>query len=140
MNLQQIAVETKRMVENARGGKLEGWGEGNFTITNLGMFGVEEFAAIVNPPEPGILAVGAVREAVIVKDGAMKPGTRHDHDALLRPPRHRRPARRQVHGADEGNFGNRRRLLDIDAGFRRFVGPSVSLSCETNTIWLNITI
>ena len=38
------------------------------------MFGVEEFSAIVNPPEPAILAVGAVREAVIVKDGAMKSG------------------------------------------------------------------
>ena len=38
------------------------------------MFGVEEFAAIVNPPEPAILAVGAVREDVVVKDGAMKAG------------------------------------------------------------------
>ncbi len=74
MNLQQIAANTKRIAENARGSRLEGWGEGNFTITNLGMFGVEEFAAIVNPPEPAILAVGAVREAVIVKDGSMKPG------------------------------------------------------------------
>lgn len=74
MNLQQIAANTRRIVENARAGKLEGWGEGNFTITNLGMFGVEEFAAIVNPPEPAILAVGAVREAVVVKDGFMKPG------------------------------------------------------------------
>ena len=74
MNLQQIAAETKRIVENARNGKLEGYGQGNFTITNLGMFGVEEFAAIVNPPEPAILAVGAAREAVIVKDGFMKPG------------------------------------------------------------------
>ena len=74
MNLQQIAAGTKRIVENARNGKLEGYGQGNFTITNLGMFGVEEFAAIVNPPEPAILAVGAAREAVIVKDGFMKPG------------------------------------------------------------------
>ena len=74
MSLQQVAANTKRIVENARSGKLEGWGEGNFTITNLGMFGVEEFAAIVNPSEPGILAVGAVRESVVVKDGAMKPG------------------------------------------------------------------
>jgi pyruvate dehydrogenase E2 component (dihydrolipoyllysine-residue acetyltransferase) len=74
MNLQQVASGTKRIVEGARGGKLEGYGQGNFTITNLGMFGVEEFAAIVNPPEPGILAVGAAREAVIVKDGTMKPG------------------------------------------------------------------
>ena len=74
MNLQQIAAGTKRIVESARNGKLEGFGQGSFTITNLGMFGVEEFAAIVNPPEPAILAVGAAREAVIVKDGAMKPG------------------------------------------------------------------
>jgi pyruvate dehydrogenase E2 component (dihydrolipoamide acetyltransferase) len=74
MNLQQIAANTKRVVENARAGKLEGYGQGNFTITNLGMFGVEEFAAIVNPPEPGILAVGAVREAVVVQDGAVVPG------------------------------------------------------------------
>ena len=74
MNLQQIAAETKRIVQNARNGKLEDYGQGNFTITNLGMFGVEEFAAIVNPPEPAILAVGAAREAVIVKDGFMKPG------------------------------------------------------------------
>ena len=47
-------------------------GQGIFTITNLGMFGVEEFVAIINPPEAAILAVGAVREDVIVKDGAMQ--------------------------------------------------------------------
>jgi pyruvate/2-oxoglutarate dehydrogenase complex dihydrolipoamide acyltransferase (E2) component len=74
MSLQQISANTKRIAENARAGKLEGYGQGNFTITNLGMFGVEEFSAIVNPPEPAILAVGAAREAVVVKDGAMKPG------------------------------------------------------------------
>jgi len=74
MTLQQIGQNTKRIADNARAGKLEGFGQGNFTISNLGMFGVEEFSAIVNPPEPAILAVGAVREAVIVKDGAMKSG------------------------------------------------------------------
>lgn len=74
MTLQQIGQNTKRIAENARAGKLEGYGQGNFTISNLGMFGVEEFAAIVNPPEPAILAVGAAREAVVVKDGAMKAG------------------------------------------------------------------
>ncbi len=72
MTLQQIGQNTRRIAENARAGKLEGYGQGSFTISNLGMFGVEEFAAIVNPPEPAILAVGAVREAVVVKDGAMK--------------------------------------------------------------------
>jgi pyruvate dehydrogenase E2 component (dihydrolipoamide acetyltransferase) len=74
MTLAQLAAEAKRLVENARNGKLENLGQGNFTITNLGMFGVEEFGAIINPPESGILAVSAVREAVIVENGAMRPG------------------------------------------------------------------
>lgn len=76
MNLKGIAAESRRVIELARGGKLEGVGEGVFTISNLGMFGVEEFAAIINPPESGILAVGSVREDVIVKDGAMRVGKR----------------------------------------------------------------
>ncbi len=74
MSLQDVSANTKRIVEAARVGKLEGLGQGNFTITNLGMFGVEEFAAIVNPPEPAILAVGAARESVIAKDGALRIG------------------------------------------------------------------
>jgi pyruvate dehydrogenase E2 component (dihydrolipoamide acetyltransferase) len=74
LTLAQLAVEARRVVENARNGKLENIGQGNFTITNLGMFGVEEFSAIINPPESGILAISAVREAVIVENGAMRPG------------------------------------------------------------------
>ena len=74
LSLKDLAAETKRIVQAARNGKVEGMGKGVFTITNLGMFGVEEFAAIINPPEAAILAVGAVREAVIVSGGAMRPG------------------------------------------------------------------
>lgn len=74
LTLAQLAAEAKRVVENARKGKLENIGLGNFTITNLGMFGVEEFSAIINPPESAILALGTVRETVIVADGAMRPG------------------------------------------------------------------
>jgi pyruvate dehydrogenase E2 component (dihydrolipoamide acetyltransferase) len=74
LTLAQLAAEAKRVVENARNGKLENIGQGNFTITNLGMFGIEEFSAIINPPESGILAVGAVREAVIVENGTIRPG------------------------------------------------------------------
>ena len=48
-------------------------GQGVFTITNLGMFGVESFQAIINPPESAILAVGALREDVKVENGAIKP-------------------------------------------------------------------
>ncbi|MGD1031741.1 MAG: 2-oxo acid dehydrogenase subunit E2 [Opitutaceae bacterium] len=74
MSLAAISVETKRIAAAARAGKIEGMGTGVFTITNLGMFGVEEFAAIINPPESAILAIGAAREAVVVKDGAMRAG------------------------------------------------------------------
>ncbi len=74
LTLKDVAATTRKIVENARVGRLEGIGQGVFTITNLGMFGVEEFAAIINPPEAGILAVGAARETVIVKDGAMRAG------------------------------------------------------------------
>ena len=74
MTLQQLGVESRRIVENARSGKASNSGKGVMTISNLGMFGVEEFSAIINPPEASILAVGAIREDVIVRDGAMKPG------------------------------------------------------------------
>ena len=74
MSLQGIAQETRRIVESARQGKLEGVGMGVFTISNLGMFGTEEFTAIINPPESAILSVGAVREHVFAKDGAIRAG------------------------------------------------------------------
>ena len=59
--LRQVAVEARDLAERARAGQLkqpeiEG---GTFTVSNLGMFGVTHFGAIINPPEPGILAVGA---------------------------------------------------------------------------------
>jgi pyruvate dehydrogenase E2 component (dihydrolipoamide acetyltransferase) len=74
LSLAQTAVEIRRIAANARAGKIEGMGNGVVTITNLGMFGVEEFSAIINPPESAILAVGATREEVIVTNGAMRPG------------------------------------------------------------------
>jgi len=58
MSLKQVAEESHRIIEAAQRGKLEGVGQGIFTISNLGMFGIEEFAAIINPPEAAILAVG----------------------------------------------------------------------------------
>jgi len=74
LSLAELAHQSKRVVEAGRQGTLENFGKGNFTISNLGMFGVEEFSAIINPPESGILAVSAVREAVIVEDGALRIG------------------------------------------------------------------
>ena len=74
MSLGQLASRTSQIVKDARDGKVAGMGRGVFTISNLGMFGVEEFSAIINPPEAAILAVAAVREAVIVENGWMRPG------------------------------------------------------------------
>jgi pyruvate dehydrogenase E2 component (dihydrolipoamide acetyltransferase) len=74
MTLERLAVESRRVVTAARAGKLEGVGRGTFTVTNLGMLGIEEFSAIINPPEAAILAVSAIREDVIVSGGAMRPG------------------------------------------------------------------
>ncbi len=74
MSLRKAAEETRRIVEAARGGKVEAMGRGCLTISNLGMHGVEEFSAIINPPEAAILAVGAIREAVLAEHGALRPG------------------------------------------------------------------
>ena len=74
MTFEQIAAGTRRIIDAARQGKLEGVGQGVFTITNLGMFGIEDFSAIINPPEAAILAVSAIREDVVVRDGAIRAG------------------------------------------------------------------
>jgi len=74
LTLGQLTTEARRVVAAARQGKLENVGKAVFTISNMGMLGVEEFSAIINPPESGILAISAVREAVMVKNGAMRPG------------------------------------------------------------------
>jgi len=74
LTLAQLIRASKKVVEDARRGVVANVGCGVFTISNLGMFGVEEFSAIINPPESAILAVGAVREQVIVENGAMRPG------------------------------------------------------------------
>jgi pyruvate dehydrogenase E2 component (dihydrolipoamide acetyltransferase) len=76
LSLADLVPQTKRVVENARKGKLENIGKGNFTVSNLGMFGVDDFAAIINPPESGILAISAVRDEPIVRDGKIEAGKR----------------------------------------------------------------
>jgi len=71
--IQEIAEARTDLVGRARSGKLtladlEG---GTFTISNLGMFGVEQFVAVLNPPQVAILAVGAVKDTAVVVDGAI---------------------------------------------------------------------
>jgi pyruvate dehydrogenase E2 component (dihydrolipoamide acetyltransferase) len=75
--LAAIANETRDLVVRARAGKLklEEFQGGTFSISNLGMFGVRDFAAVINPPHGGILAVGAGEQRPIVKNGALAIAT-----------------------------------------------------------------
>jgi len=77
-DLDQISWESRQLSQRARDGKLRNEDiEGStFTISNLGMFGIEEFSAIVNPPEAAILAVGSALEMPVVEDGVLKVGWR----------------------------------------------------------------
>jgi pyruvate dehydrogenase E2 component (dihydrolipoamide acetyltransferase) len=76
--LRQISAEVKAMAGRAREGKvkpndIEG---STFSVSNLGMFDVENFFAIINPPEAGILAVSSAREVPVVENGQLKAGWR----------------------------------------------------------------
>jgi pyruvate dehydrogenase E2 component (dihydrolipoamide acetyltransferase) len=72
--IEEIAVARADIVERTRGGKLrvEDLENGTFTISNLGMYGVERFTAVLNPPQAGILAVGAIEERAVVEDGELE--------------------------------------------------------------------
>ncbi|MBS1972958.1 MAG: 2-oxo acid dehydrogenase subunit E2, partial [Bacteroidetes bacterium] len=75
-SLAQIATEVKDFAQRAKNKKLQpaDWEGSTFTISNLGMFGVEEFTAIINPPDACILAVGGISQVPVVKNGAVVPG------------------------------------------------------------------
>jgi pyruvate dehydrogenase E2 component (dihydrolipoamide acetyltransferase) len=72
----QIGAEVKDLAQKAKDKKLQpsDWEGNTFTISNLGMFGIDEFTAIINPPDACILAVGAIQQVPIVKDGQVKAG------------------------------------------------------------------
>ena len=76
--LSQITSEVKEYAEKARNKKLqpEDWEGSTFSISNLGMFGIEEFTAIINTPNACIMAVGAIRQEPVVKDGEVVVGNR----------------------------------------------------------------
>lgn len=74
--LQQIGAEVKDFAERAKAKKLQpaDWEGNTFTISNLGMFGIESFTAIINSPDSCILAVGGIKEVPVVKNGQVVPG------------------------------------------------------------------
>jgi pyruvate dehydrogenase E2 component (dihydrolipoamide acetyltransferase) len=75
-SLSQIATEVKESAQKAKNKKLQpkDWEGNTFTISNLGMFGIEEFTAIINPPDSCILAVGGIAQMPVVKDGQIRIG------------------------------------------------------------------
>ena len=108
--LLQIARESRELADRTHKGTLrqEDYSDATFTVSNMGMLGVEEFAAIINPPQAGILAVGAVAPRPVVREGAlaiahtMKVTVSFDH--------------RVANGADAARFlGELKRLLESPA-------------------------
>jgi len=77
-SLREISAEVKDLAGRARERRLkpEEYTGGTFSVSNLGMFDIEHFTAIINPPEAGILAIGSIVEQPVVKGGAVVPGRR----------------------------------------------------------------
>ena len=77
MGLADIATTAKDLALKARDGKLmpEDYAGGTFSISNLGMFGIKEFSAVINPPQGAILAIGSGEQRPVVKDGALAVAT-----------------------------------------------------------------
>jgi len=75
-SLSQIGVEVKDFAQKAKDKKLQpaDWEGSTFTISNLGMFGIDQFTAIINPPDSCILAVGGIAQVPVVKNGQVVPG------------------------------------------------------------------
>ncbi len=75
-SLSHISAEVKELAEKAHSKKLQPseWEGNTFTVSNLGMFGIEEFTAIINPPDACILAVGGIKQTAVVRDGQLVPG------------------------------------------------------------------
>jgi pyruvate dehydrogenase E2 component (dihydrolipoamide acetyltransferase) len=103
--LRQIATESRAMAAKVRDGsitppELSG---GTFTVSNLGMYGIDAFAAVINAPQAGILAVGAIKERPAVRDGAIVPA--HLMNVILACDH------RILYGADGAEFLARIRAL-----------------------------
>ena len=75
-NLGQLSQEVRQLAARAREGKLsrEEYTGGSFTISNLGMYGISEFVAIINPPQAAIVAIGGIEDKPVIKEGQIVPG------------------------------------------------------------------
>ena len=76
LTVTQISAQTRDLATRARAGKLkpDEFTGSTFSVSNLGMFGVDQFTAVINPPEAAILAVGATKQEPVVRDGVLAVG------------------------------------------------------------------
>ncbi len=127
-SLGEIARETRALAGRVREGTITPpeLGGGTFTVSNLGMYGVTSFTAIINPPQAAILSVGAVEARAVVR-GEKLLATAHDDDhARLRPPHPLRRERRPVPGAHPRAARSARgahAVGDRDAGNAHLAAP-----------------
>jgi len=77
-SLKEIATEARQLIERARANKAaaQDYVGNTFSISNLGMYDVDQFTAIINPPDSAILAIGSIEDKAVVKDGQVVPGKR----------------------------------------------------------------
>jgi len=75
LSLEEIAIQARRLVEQAKQGRFasEDLSGGTFTVSNMGMLDIEDFTAVINPPQAAILAVGSIKERPVVRNGAVVP-------------------------------------------------------------------
>ncbi|MBA3721706.1 MAG: pyruvate dehydrogenase complex dihydrolipoamide acetyltransferase [Parachlamydiaceae bacterium] len=75
-SLGELSIEIKGLAQRAREGKLEAheYKGGSFTVSNLGMFGVTDFQAIINPPQAAIIAISGIQDIPVIRNGAVVPG------------------------------------------------------------------
>ena len=106
-SLREIAAESHDLAARARERRLtpEEYTGGTFSVSNLGMLDIDEFTAVINPPEAGILAVGRIVQKAVVHEGqlAVAPAAPAHH--VLRPPGDRRRHRRAVPEDAQGDAG-----------------------------------
>ena len=95
-SLGQIARESRALAERVRTGAVTPpeLSSGTFTVSNLGMYGIKRFVAVINPPQAAILAVGALEPRPVVRDREVDRALDHGAHALLRPPHPLRRRRR----------------------------------------------
>ena len=134
--LSTISTEMKDFAARARARKLkpEEYQGGTTAVSNLGMYGINHFTAVINPPQATILAVGTSEERPVVRERQDRDRADDERDAVLRSPRHRRRARRR---ADRGVQAADRKPRDDD-GVRRYavIASAAKQSISLATRWI----